>query len=96
MDYDYVHIRWPNGQDDMVPASTAQVRADCGDFTIVDPTPAPYQQFKARVPLGTSATPTKPRKPRTSTSRPKRTPTPAARQVTEPAPEGPTPEEAQA
>lgn len=76
----YVHIRWPDGQDDMVPASTAEVRAGCGDFEIVDSTPGRYRQFKPRLPLGTAASP-------------KRTKT---EKVTEPAPEGPTPEEAQA
>lgn len=52
MDFDYVHIRWPNGADEMVPASTAQIRADAGDFVIVDATPARWRAFKPRWPLG--------------------------------------------
>lgn len=80
---DYVHVRWPNGQDDMVPASTAAIRAECGDFEVVDPTPAPWRRFKPRVPLGTSVI------------RPKRK-TVSPEPVTEPAPPGASdePEEA--
>ncbi len=57
MDIDYVHIRWPDGTEDMVPASTAHIREECGDFTIVDATPARWRTFKPRLPLGQSARP---------------------------------------
>lgn len=56
-DVSYVHVKWPDGQDDMVPESTAAIRAKCGDFQIVDDTPAPWRRFKPRVPLGTSVRP---------------------------------------
>ena len=53
MDIEYVHVQWPNGDHDMVPVSTAHIRADAGDFTIVDTKPGPWRAFKPRVPLGT-------------------------------------------
>lgn len=49
----YVHVRWPDGADDMMPESVAQIRADAGDFTIVDPKPGRWRAFKPRLPLGT-------------------------------------------
>ena len=60
MDIDYVHVRWPDGADEMVPASTAHIREQCGDFTIVDPKPARWRTFKPRLPLGQSARPKNP------------------------------------
>lgn len=75
----YVHVKWTaTGAEDMVPEQSAPALADAGDLTIVDETPADWRAFKPRLPLG----------------EPKRTKTPASRQVTEPAPQGPTPEEA--
>lgn len=53
MEIEYVHVKWPNGDDEMVPASTAHIRAEAGDFTIVDDKPKPWRQFKPRLPLGT-------------------------------------------
>lgn len=57
MDIEYVHVKWPDGADDMVPASTAHIRAEVGDFEIVDPTPARWRAFKPRLPLGEPASP---------------------------------------
>ena len=51
----YVHVKWPDGADDMVPESTAHIRAKAGDFKIVDATPKPWRQFKPRVPLGSTS-----------------------------------------
>lgn len=48
----YVHVRWPNGDHDMVPESTAHIRAEAGDFEILDATPARWRAFKPRWPLG--------------------------------------------
>ena len=77
----YVHVKHTaTGAEDMIPETAAPILAEAGDVEILDPTPADWRSFKPRVPLGEPA--------------PKRTKTPASRQVTEPAPQGPTPEEA--
>lgn len=48
----YVHVKWPTGDHDMMPESTAHIRAEAGDFVIVDPTPGRWRAFKPRWPLG--------------------------------------------
>ena len=56
-DVQYIHVRHPNGADDMLPEHAAHVLAEAGDVEIVEATPGRHRRFKPRVPLGTSVRP---------------------------------------